>query len=90
MTDTRSSVEAAQGEATTAPESEESKIAKLVETLAKEAADHKDKHLRTLAEMENLRRRTDRQIADSRVYGITNFARDVLGVADNMARSARR
>jgi len=37
--------------------------------------------------MENLRRRTDREVADSRVYGVTNFARDILGVADNMARS---
>jgi molecular chaperone GrpE len=74
-------------EVPTAPETEEAKIAKLVEALSKEAADYKDKHLRTLAEMENMRRRTDREIADSRVYGVSNFARDVLGVADNMARS---
>jgi molecular chaperone GrpE len=75
------------GEALTTPETEEAKIAALVEALSKEAADYKDRHLRTLAEMENLRRRTDREVADSRVYGVTNFARDVLGVADNMARS---
>jgi len=37
--------------------------------------------------MENLRRRTDREIADARVYGISNFARDILAVADNMARA---
>jgi molecular chaperone GrpE len=89
MTDTRSSSfdTAAEAEATTAPETEEAKIAALVEALSKEAAEYKDRHLRTLAEMENLRRRTDREVADSRVYGVTNFARDVLGVADNMARS---
>jgi molecular chaperone GrpE len=55
--------------------------------LAREAADLKDRLLRSLAEMENLRRRTDRQIDDARVYGIANFARDTVGVADNMRRA---
>jgi|SRR5579864_8674926 len=55
--------------------------------LAQEAADYKDKLLRTLAEMENLRRRTERDVAESRAYGITSFARDLLGVADNMRRA---
>ena len=54
---------------------------------AREAADLKDRLLRSLAEMENLRRRTDRQVDDARVYGIANFARDTLGVADNMRRA---
>jgi molecular chaperone GrpE len=58
-----------------------------METLAREAADFKDRLLRSLAEMENLRRRTDKQIADERVYGITTLARDVVGVADNMRRA---
>jgi molecular chaperone GrpE len=53
----------------------------------REAAEYKDKVLRTLAEMENLRRRTEREVADSRLYGIANFARDVLAVADNMHRA---
>jgi len=51
------------------------------------AAELKDKLLRTLAEMENLRKRTEREIAESRLYGVANFARDVLGVADNMRRA---
>ena len=51
------------------------------------AAEFKDKLLRTLAEMENLRRRTEREIADSRVYAISNFARDIIAVADNMDRA---
>ena len=68
-------------------ETEEARIAALVETLSKENADYKDKLLRTLAEMENLRRRTDREIADSRAYGISAFARDILAVADNMDRA---
>jgi molecular chaperone GrpE len=57
------------------------------EALAKEAAELKDRLLRTLAEMENLRRRSEREVADARLYGIANFARDVLGVADNMRRA---
>jgi molecular chaperone GrpE len=89
MTDTRSSSfdTAAEAEATTAPETEEAKIAALVEALSKEAAEYKDRHLRTLAEMENLRRRTERDVADTRQYAVTGFARDVLAVADNMNRA---
>lgn len=55
--------------------------------LAKEAADYKDRLLRTLAEMENLRRRTEREIADTRQYAVASFARDLLSVADNMQRA---
>jgi molecular chaperone GrpE len=51
------------------------------------AAELKDKLLRTLAEMENLRKRTEREVADSRTYAVAAFARDVLGVADNMRRA---
>ena len=58
-----------------------------VEALAREAADARDKVLRTLAEMENLRKRTSREVADARVYGITGFARDVLDIADNLQRA---
>jgi molecular chaperone GrpE len=50
-------------------------------------ADARDKMLRTLAEMENLRKRTSREVADARVYGITGFARDVLDIADNLQRA---
>ncbi len=57
------------------------------EALAKEAAEARDKMLRTLAEMENLRKRTSREVADARTYGITGFARDVLDIADNLQRA---
>src|SRR3954451_909070 len=57
--------------------------------LTKEVADLKDRLLRTLAEMENMRRRTDREVADARTYGVTNFARDILAVADNMERALK-
>jgi molecular chaperone GrpE len=69
------------------PQAEEAKIAALVETLAKENAESKDRLLRTLAEMENLRKRTEREVGDSRQYAIASFARDILAVADNMDRA---
>src|SRR2546423_7749702 len=75
-----------------APEAEqtpEAAAADPVAALAKEAADLKDRLLRTLAEMENLRRRTEREVADARAYGVTNFARDILAVADNMERALK-
>jgi molecular chaperone GrpE len=51
------------------------------------AAELKDRLLRTLADMENLRKRTAREVADAELRGITGFARDLLGVADNMRRA---
>lgn len=53
-------------------------------SLDRELADTKDRLLRALADMENLRKRTEREVADARMYGITAFARDVLTVADGM------
>jgi molecular chaperone GrpE len=58
-----------------------------VEALTKDVADAKDKMLRTLAEMENLRKRTQREVVDARTYGIAAFARDVLDIADNLQRA---
>lgn len=52
-----------------------------------EAADLKDKLLRTLADMDNLRKRTEREIKDAGTYAATRFARDMLGVADNLRRA---
>jgi molecular chaperone GrpE len=57
------------------------------EALVREAAEARDKMLRTLAEMENLRRRTSKEVADARTYGVSAFARDVLEIADNLQRA---
>jgi molecular chaperone GrpE len=57
------------------------------EALAQEAAELRDKMLRTLAEMENLRKRTSREVADARAYAISGFARDILEIADNLQRA---
>ncbi|MDE2364776.1 MAG: nucleotide exchange factor GrpE, partial [Hyphomicrobiales bacterium] len=58
-----------------------------LENLYAENAALKDKVLRTMAEMENLRRRTEKEVADARTYGAANFARDMLPFADNLARA---
>jgi molecular chaperone GrpE len=55
--------------------------------LSAEAMDFKDKLLRTLADMENLRRRTEREVKDARDYALTSFARDLLSVTDNFERA---
>ena len=58
-----------------------------VAVLEAQVAELRDKFLRAVAETENVRKRAERDIADERVYGITGFARDVLAVADNLART---
>jgi molecular chaperone GrpE len=58
-----------------------------IAVLEAEKAELKDKLLRSLAEMENLRRRVEKDLADARTYGVTRFARDMLDVADNLRRA---
>lgn len=55
--------------------------------LVEESAKMKDQLLRTLADMENLRQRTAREVKDARSYAISNFARDMLNAGDNMRRA---
>ncbi|ODN69663.1 nucleotide exchange factor GrpE [Methylobrevis pamukkalensis] len=52
-----------------------------------QVAELKEQVLRTLAEMENLRRRTEREVKDARQYAVANFARDMLQVCDNLRRA---
>lgn len=55
--------------------------------LAEENEELKDRALRIAAEMENLRKRTARDVHDARAYSIANFARDMLSVGDNLRRA---
>ena len=55
--------------------------------LKEESAAFKDRLLRTAADMENLRKRAEREKAEATLYAATNFARDLLSVADNMSRA---
>jgi molecular chaperone GrpE len=57
------------------------------EPLAQENAQLKDQVLRLAAEMENLKRRAERESNDARAYAIQRFARDLLGVSDNLSRA---
>jgi len=58
-----------------------------LEALKEENADLKDRLLRAAAEMENLRRRTERDKSDTAKFAVSNFARDTLTIADNIARA---
>ena len=55
--------------------------------LVAEAADAKDRMLRALAELDNVRRRTEREKADFSKYAISDFARDVIGLGDDVQRA---
>lgn len=47
----------------------------------------KDRALRAMAEVENVRKRLERERDDARTYSVTRFARDILTVADNLNRA---
>lgn len=55
--------------------------------LKAEAADYKDRLLRTYAEMDNVRKRLEREKTDASKYAISKFARDVVGIGDNVQRA---
>lgn len=55
--------------------------------LERDVSEMKDQLLRALAEAENVRRRSQKEVADAKQYAITGFARDMLGVADNFRRA---
>jgi len=57
------------------------------EEMESEVATLKDQLLRTLADGENLRRRTEREKTDMSKYAITSFARQIVSVADNLTRA---
>jgi len=70
-------------EGVVAPDPREAELAALKE----EVAQSKDRLLRLAADMENLRKRTEREKAEATLYAASNFARDLLSVADNLGRA---
>ena len=58
-----------------------------VDILKEEIKTLKEEKIRVLAEMENLRKRFEREKIDSIKYGSVNFARDVLSPGDNLERA---
>ncbi len=87
MTDTNDERAATTAGAAAPEETPERDSFAVIEALNAENTQLKDRVLRTLAEMENLRRRTEREVADAKTYGVTSFARDMLTVVDNLARA---
>jgi molecular chaperone GrpE len=59
------------------------------EALRAEITDLRDRYLRAAAEVENIRKRADRDRRDAEQYGITRFARDILSVHDNFERAMK-
>lgn len=55
--------------------------------LQEDNAGLRDQLLRMAADMENLRKRTQRDVVDAKTYAVTNFARDMLSVSDNLRRA---
>jgi molecular chaperone GrpE len=64
-------------------------LAAAVETLKGQIDDLTDRLLRAHAEMDNLRKRADREKEETAKYAITRFARDVVTVADNFERAVQ-
>ena len=94
MTMTDANAERADGTSAHEPEAEvgpgqpaERDAASVIEALNAENTQLKDRVLRTLAEMENLRRRTEKEVTDAKTYGVTGLARDMLTVVDNLYRA---
>jgi molecular chaperone GrpE len=92
--DIMSDTNAARGEETASTQAEmapaetaERDAFAVIEALNAENSQLKDRVLRTLAEMENLRRRTEREVSDAKTYAVASFARDMLTVVDNLARA---
>jgi molecular chaperone GrpE len=59
----------------------------LVKALEAELETAKQDVLYAHAETQNVRRRMEKELADARAYAATNFARDMLSVADNLGRA---
>ncbi|MBY5806744.1 nucleotide exchange factor GrpE [Rhizobium ruizarguesonis] len=58
-----------------------------LELLKAENGELRDRYLRLAAEMDNLRRRTEREVKDAKSYSVAGFARDMLAVSDNLRRA---
>ncbi|MEM9937928.1 MAG: nucleotide exchange factor GrpE [Pseudomonadota bacterium] len=58
-----------------------------IQILEAEKEEIRDQLLRTLAETDNIRKRSEREKADAKIYAIEKFALDLLSVSDNLARA---
>jgi molecular chaperone GrpE len=56
-------------------------------SLEEQVQDFKDRWTRAVAEIENIRKRTQKELEESRKFSISHLARDLLGIADNLSRA---
>jgi len=68
-------------------QNESNKDAELILSLKEEISDLTDKMLRNAAEAENLRKRYEKQLDETKTYAIGNFAKDMISVMDNLSRA---
>ena len=88
VTDDREQAEATEAtEATEAPEGDAPAEEEPLASLQAELSETKDRMLRAMADVENMRRRATRDTDEARKYAVTGFARELLEVADNLARA---
>ena len=59
----------------------------LIEKLNEEITDLKDQRLRAIAELENFRKRAEKDQSDALKYGISNFAKEIINIRDNIERA---
>ena len=59
----------------------------LIEKLNEEISDLKDQRLRAIAELENFRKRAEKDQSDALKYGISNFAKEIINIRDNIERA---
>ena len=73
----------------TSKEKEEEEISPddLIEKLNEEITDLKDQRLRAIAELENFRKRAEKDQSDALKYGISNFAKEIINIRDNIERA---
>lgn len=77
----------ADGSAWETPPEGEPDFAAVIGALQDELETARDQRIRAAAEMENLRRRTAREVADAKKFAVSSFARDLLSVSDNLTRA---
>jgi molecular chaperone GrpE len=87
MAEDQNRAETAETQETNVKPAEAENEANPVAVLEGQVAELRDRFLRAVAEGDNIRKRAEKDVADARAYGITAFARDVLTVADNLART---
>ena len=68
-------------------EGEEISPDELIEKLNQEITDLKDQRLRAIAELENFRKRAEKDQSDALKYGISNFAKEIINIRDNIERA---